>query len=81
LFIHGTVEIKPFALDENIRLIHPDSTTWSTFMCVKGSFQLRDKSEHPPINCTVIDTNAALREHFFEVSIAKIISNPNVAKN
>ena len=63
------------ALDLDVRLVHPPTLAYRALLAFpKGCLQLRRELLEPAVNIGMINLDAALADHFLQVSLAEGIS-------
>src|ERR1700694_3817195 len=82
LLVHGSVQIVPFALDRDVRLINTPGATDRAGKSIPALFKFRNISNHPSHDRRVRNADAALGHHRNEISIAQAIADaPAHAQN
>ena len=70
--IDGAVEVLPLAFDFDVRFIHsPTRADRAPLPFAESGLQLRREFLNPAINTGMIDVDAPLRHHFFQVPITQ----------
>src|SRR5438876_7225667 len=82
LLVHGSVQIVPFALDRNVRLVNAPGTTDLAGKAIPALLKFRNIPNHPSHDRRVRNDHATLRHHCNEISVAQAISDvPAHAQN
>src|ERR1700687_1323655 len=82
LLVHGSVQIVPFALDRDVRLVNTPGATDRAGKSIPALLKFRNISNHPSHDRRVRNADAALGHHRNEISIAQAIADvPAHAQN
>src|SRR6202023_664257 len=82
LLVHGSVQIVPFALDRDVRLVNTPGATDRAGKAIPALLKFRNISNQPSHDRRVRNADAALGHHRNEISIAQAIADvPGHADN
>src|SRR3977135_3069947 len=83
LLVHGSVQIVPFALDRDVRLVNAPGTTDRAGKAIPALLKLRNIPNDPSHDRRVRNDDATLGHHRHEISIAQAIGDvpPHAQKN
>src|SRR6202162_5950232 len=73
LLVHGSVQIVPFALDRDVRLVNAPGTTNRAGKSIPALLKFRNIPNHPSHDRRVRNDHAALGHHRNEISVAQAI--------
>lgn len=74
MLIDGPVQIAPLAADLNVGLVNPNRSAMRPAKLAKTLLDRRRIAQYPAVDRAVIDLEAPLCEHFFQISITQRIS-------
>ena len=69
--VDGSVQVLPLAADFDVGFVHPPVRAHRTFASAKHRGQERQDIDRPPMNRGVIDEQAALGHHLFDLAQAQ----------
>src|SRR5471032_2602998 len=72
--IYRAVQIFPLALDFDVGFVHAPPPTHGALMPTKRLIQQRHQTDNPAVKRRMVNNNAALGHHFFEIAQAEGIS-------
>ncbi|EQP98228.1 hypothetical protein G750_04864 [Escherichia coli HVH 88 (4-5854636)] len=74
MLIDGSVQIAPFAADLDIGLINPDRAAMGSTKLPQPFLDDRCISQYPAVDRAMIDLEAPLAKHLFQVTIAERVA-------
>src|SRR6202158_3102805 len=75
LLVHGSVQIVPFALDRDVRLVDAPGTADRAGKSIPAFLKFRNIPNHPSHDRRVRNDHAALGHHRNEISVAQAIGD------
>src|SRR5438552_1759707 len=70
LLVHGSVQIMPFALDRDVRLVNAPGTNDRAGKAIPALLKFRNIANHPSHDRRVRNDHAALGHHRNDISVA-----------
>jgi hypothetical protein len=73
--VDGAIQVFPLASDLNVGLVDTPALADGELVAAKRFLQYRQQLDGPAVHGRMIDRNAALSHHFFEVSQAQRVGH------
>src|SRR5450830_626921 len=74
LFVDGTIQILPLAVNCNVGFIHSPAATNRALIFSECFFDQRQKPDCPAVDGGMVDNDATFLHHFFEMAVAEWVS-------
>ena len=71
--VHGPIEVLPSAFDLDVSLVHAPAAANRALVFAEHFLKQGHKPDRPAVDGGMIDTNATLLHHFFQVAVAERI--------
>ena len=68
------VQIFPLAFDFDVSFVHPPPPTYITLILAERFIQQRCQAHNPAMKSGMVNDNAVLRQHIFEIAQAEGVS-------